>query len=110
MSAWRSASVRPWPTISSACAKGRHHLGTVIVELGVDEQCIRQLVIVCEFEQAPGANAVSVIPPRVAAGIGLRMRRAVVVAEPFAEREVLDVEAQVYRQPFASRKAVIRAF
>ena len=93
----------------AALAERRDHLRAIVVELGVDQQRIRQVVGLGELEQAPGADAVAVVAPGEAALVRLRVRRGVVVAEALAESEVLDVEAQVHREALAARPAVVLA-
>src|SRR5436190_1446858 len=90
-------------------AERRDHLRAVVVELAVDEQRVRQVVSLCELEQAPRADAVAVVAPGEAARVGLRMRRRVVVTEPIAEGHVLDVQAEVHRETLAAGPAVVLA-
>src|SRR6185503_2081853 len=103
--------IRPPMTddLVAALAEGRHHLRAVAVELAVDQQRIGQVVRLGELEQAPGADPVAVVAPGEAARVRLRMRRRVVVAHALAEGKVLDVQAEMHREPLASGPAVILA-
>jgi len=77
----------------TAAAEGRDHLRAVVVERRVGQQRKRQVVGFGQLQQAPGANPVAVIAPGEAALVRRGVRRRVVVAQPLAERKVLDVEA-----------------
>ena len=78
----------------AARAERRDQFGAVIVKFGVDQQRVRQFVSLGEFKQPPGADAVAVVAPGVAARVRLRLLARVVVAQAFPEREVLDVETE----------------
>src|SRR5260221_10084231 len=93
----------------AALAEGRDHLRAIVVERRVHQQRERQLVVLGQLEEAPGTDPVAIVAPGKAARVRLRVWRAVIVAEPLAEGEMLDVEAEVHRKPFAARPAVVLA-
>jgi hypothetical protein len=92
-----------------AFTEGRDELGAVVVELGIDEQRIRDAVAIGELQQPPCADPVAEVPPRIAARVGLRMGRRIVVAQSLAESEVLDVEAEMDGQPLPVGPGVVGA-
>src|SRR6185503_3278813 len=93
----------------AALAERGDHLRAIVVERGIDQQPIGQVVGLGELEQAPGADAVAVVAPGEAARVRLRMRRRVIVAQALAEGEVLDVQAEVHREALAAGPAVVLA-
>src|SRR6266705_1817659 len=92
-----------------ARAYAREDLRRVVVEQAVGVVRERQLQLVCEVEQAPDADAVAVVAPGI---VALRLRLArlgVVVPEPRAEGEALDVGGDAECQALAPRPGIILA-
>src|SRR6185503_14068313 len=89
---------------------GRQQLRAIVVELAVEQHGVRQVVVVGELQKPPRADAVAVVAPGEAAHVGLRLRHRVVVAQAFAESEMLDVETEMHRETLAARPGVIGSF
>ena len=83
-------------------------LRAVLRDRAVGEDGDGQRERVEELEQAPRAHAVAVLAPRVVEHVGLARRREL-AAEALAERKVLEVEADVDREPAPARPRVARA-
>src|SRR5262249_9014511 len=93
------------PTLPDAL----HDLRRELVEQAVRVVRERHVELLGELEQAPDADAVAVIAPRV---IALRLRLAVlgvVVAAPAPEREDLDVGRDAERETLAARPGIVLA-
>jgi hypothetical protein len=86
-----------------------HHLGAVVVERGVDQRADPELERVEKLEAAPYADAVAVVAPGIVEHVGLRALRSEGGAEPGAEVEMLDVEADVDGEALLPRPAIAPA-
>ena len=82
-------------------AVGGHQLRRVFVHLGIGEDGRRQVELVEQRQQTPRADAVAVVPPGVVQDVRLRARGRQLRAQALAEREMLEVDAEIDRQPFA---------
>jgi len=86
---------------------GIDQLRGVVVERGVENDAGRQAELLEELETAPGADPVAVLAPAVVQHVGRRRHRAEARAQALAEREVLDVEAEIHGQAGAARPVEI---
>ena len=91
----------------AACHQRLHQFRAVVVKGGVDQRARGQGERIEQLEAAPGAHAVAVFAPAVVEHVGLRRGRAEAGAQPVAEGEVLEVEAEVDREPRAVGPAVV---
>ncbi|MNS92384.1 hypothetical protein D3C72_1265190 [compost metagenome] len=85
----------------AACQAGVQHFGAMVVQRGVQQHAGRHLQPVEQFQAAPHAHPVAVLAPAVVEHVRLRRDRPEVGAQPLAKGEVLDIEAEVDRQPRA---------
>ena len=69
----------------------------------------RQVELVEQFEAAPHADPVAVVAPGEGARIGRRAGHGQQMAVARAEGEMLDVEAEIDREPLAVRPGVVLA-
>ena len=107
---WRSALVRPWPMNSSPRAfSAVDDLRRVVEHRGVDQVRRRQVELVEQFEAAPHADPVAVVAPGEGARIGRRVGDGQQMPLARAEGEMLDVEAEIDREPLAARPGIILA-
>jgi hypothetical protein len=90
----------------AAPTERRDHLGAIVIEGGVDQRADRQLELLEELQAAPDADAVAVVAPCEVENVRLRRRREL-RSQPAAELEVLDVEADVEREPLRARPGVV---
>jgi hypothetical protein len=81
---------------------------TVIVEDAVEDHAGGKRQCIEHLEAAPGADAVAVLAPCMVEHVRLRRHRADASSLAFAEREVLQVEAEVDGEPGAVGPAVVR--
>ena len=88
---------------------GLQQFRAMVQQRRVDQSGRGQAELVEQFEAAPGADPVAVFTPAVVQHIGLRRSRTDAGTEPFAEGKVLEVEAEVDRQPMAAGPAEVRA-
>ena len=68
-----------------------------------------QLQLVEQLEKPPNANAVSIVAPRVVAMAGRRTLHAQHVTKTTPEREMLDIESDMDREPPAAWPGVVSA-
>jgi hypothetical protein len=78
----------------------------VIVKRRVDERARRHVERIEQFDAAPRADAIAVLAPAVVQDVGLRRQRPQRRTQALAEREVLQVEAELDRKPSAVRPVV----
>ena len=93
----------------AALSERGDQLRAVIVERRVDDGRGRQREFIEEIETAPRAHAQCILAPRVIQHIGFGHHRTDRRPQSFAERKVLDVEADIDREPRAVRPAINRA-
>ena len=93
----------------AACGAGGQQIGAMVVEGGVDQRRTGQRELVEQLDAAPRAHAVAVFAPRVVEHVGLGRDRADGRAQPLAEGEVFEIEAQVDRQARAVGPGVVGA-
>src|SRR6185295_109713 len=74
-----------------------------------DEVAGRKRKLVEQVEQAPHPDAVAVVAPGEGARVGCRAFHRDRMAEAGAEREVLDVDAEIDGEALAVRPVVVRA-
>jgi hypothetical protein len=80
----------------------------VAVEVGVDENGSGQREAFEVAQDAPRADAVAVIAPRIIEHVGFGCARHELLGQPLAERVVLEVERDVEREPPAVRPCELR--
>src|SRR5215468_10608712 len=86
----------------------RRDLRRVVEHRGVDQVGGRQVELVEQFQAAPHADAVAIVAPGEGARIGRRARHRQQVPIARAEGEMLDVEAEIDRQPLAAGPGIVR--
>src|SRR5206468_8442441 len=79
--------------------EGPDDFGAVLGQRGVDQCASGQRELVEQVQTAPHADAVAILAPCEVQHVGLVRCRRDACAQAFAEREVLEVEADVDRQP-----------
>jgi hypothetical protein len=70
----------------------------------------RQVELVEQFQASPDADPVAVVAPGEGARIGRRAGHGEQMAIASAESEMLDVEAEIDRQPLALRPGIVLTF
>jgi hypothetical protein len=89
--------------------EGVHHLGAVAVDRGIDEHGGGQRELVEQFDHTPDPDAVAVVAPGVVQHIRLRSAGGKLGAEPCAEGEVFEIDAEIDGESLAARKVIDRA-
>jgi hypothetical protein len=84
--------------------------GTVIIKRRIDERARGQVERIEQFDAALRAHTIAILAPAVIEHIGLRRQRPERSAQPLAEREVFEVEAEIDREARAVRPAMSIAF
>ncbi|MNI52558.1 hypothetical protein D3C73_1073520 [compost metagenome] len=87
--------------------EGVDQVGAMVIQRGVDQHARGQAQFVKQFQAAPCAHAGAVFAPGVVQHVRMRRGRSQFRPQPFAKREMLDVEAQVHGQPRAVRPGVV---
>ena len=89
----------------AARAERGEDFGAVAVEARVDETR-REAQGLEEVEKPPHADAVAVVAPGEIEDVGRRPARRELGAEPFAEGEMLEVEAEIDGEALAARPVI----
>ncbi|KAG1433507.1 hypothetical protein G6F57_022098 [Rhizopus arrhizus] len=79
----------------------------MLIQRGVEQHAGGQAQFLEQLQATPRAHPVAVFAPRVVEHVGMRRGRSQFCAQPFPEREMLDVEAQVHGQPRPVRPRVV---
>ena len=88
---------------------GLDELGAVVIERGIEDGGGGELELVEQREAAPGADPVAIVAPGIVEHVGLGALRPERGAQPLAEVEVLEVEAEVDRQALLAGLVVVGA-
>src|SRR6516165_992050 len=83
--------------------------GRIVEHCRVDEMGRRQVEFIEEFEAAPNADPVAVVPPGERPGVRSNSGHGQEMTFARTEREMFDVEAEIDREPLAVRPGVVRA-
>src|SRR5262249_49814594 len=90
--------------------QGGHDLRRVVEHRGVDQVRGRQVELVEQLQATPYTDTIAVVAPGEGARIGRRADHREQMAVSGAEGEMLDVEAELDREPLAVPPGIVRPF
>ena len=92
----------------AAHTKSVHDFRAVVIDAAVHEHRDRQLQLVEQIYQPPDADPVAIVAPGIIEDVRLRTAGAEFGAEPFAECEMLEIEADIDGKPPSLRPTEVR--